>query len=85
MGDNLVLLTGEEGGEVESLIKEENGWGKELFDYIQPWNPLMIPQRLIVWLRCEGLPLSLWTKPSFEALVRKFGDLMAIDECSSSF
>lgn len=32
MGDNLVLLTEEKGDELDYLLKEEDGWSKDLFD-----------------------------------------------------
>lgn len=44
----------------------------------------MVPQRRLVWLRCEGVPLNLWSKTCFESLVSRFGELVSLDERSSS-
>lgn len=85
MGDNLVLLTGKEGKQIYYLIANEQDWNKEHFSNFEPWSPLFVPRNRVVWLKCEGIPLNLWTRHCFESLVKKFGDLVSVDEGTSSF
>lgn len=85
MGDNLVLLTGREGRELDYLLTNENEWIKNNFTLFEPWSPLFVPKNRVVWVRCEGVPLNLWTRQCFDILVKSFGELVAVDESTASF
>lgn len=59
MGDNLVLLTGVASWDLNQWIKDEKEWMDELFFFVKPWNPSLVPRCILAWIRCEGVPLNL--------------------------
>lgn len=85
MGDNLVLLTGEEGAKVIDIWKKAGGWLREIFDDIQPWSPKMVPERRIIWVKCEGIPLHLWNTQFFQEITKEVGELIAVAGETSNF
>jgi len=60
MGDNLVLLTPKDGDRMEDIIKHNNEWFVSLFYDIEPWSESHVAEHKIVWVRCYGIPLTLW-------------------------
>jgi len=62
MGDNLVLLMPKDGDRMEDIIKLNNEWFVSLFYDIKPWSESHVAEHKIVWVRCYGTPLTLWSE-----------------------
>jgi len=82
MGDNLVLLTLKEGERMADLIKLNKDWFESFFEVVDPWSDSYVAVHKIVWVRCYGLPISLWNKDCFSKFVGQMASLMAIDEAT---
>ncbi|XP_057418080.1 uncharacterized protein LOC130712264 [Lotus japonicus] len=78
LGDNMVLLTGEEGADVNEIWGQSGEWFDEHFSAIYPWRSDLTPEKRLIWLRCEGIPLNLWNEKFFQSVTREIGELIAI-------
>lgn len=85
MGDKLVLLTGEEGANVNEIWSQAETWLNETFEAIYPWSPNLTPEQRIIWLRCEGIPLHLWKVQFFQDLIKEVGEVIAVAGETSEF
>jgi len=80
LGDNMVMLTPVDGECMEKLIKENRVWMESFFEVINSWSDEYLPGHKIVWVRCTGLPLSLWNRDCFAKVVEEVASLISIDE-----
>src|ERR1044072_5026898 len=71
--------------DLDQCEEEDRTWLEEVFEEIYPWCPMYAPGFRIAWIRCEGIPINLWTKNCFAKLTMCFGDVVAIAECTSNF
>ena len=71
MGDNLALLTPTEGVNMEELIKTNRGWFDSLFVSIKPWTKMAVASHKVVWVKCYGLPISLWNEECFRRVIEE--------------
>ncbi|RZB52059.1 hypothetical protein D0Y65_048470 [Glycine soja] len=80
MGDNLVLILGLCKEQVHNLCtaKEENFLS--IFKSIQSWNNSIVSTSRLVWLKCYGVPISLWNANCFSKLFRDLGELLLVDQ-----
>ena len=82
LGDNLALLTAREGENMEELIKVNREWFDSLFESIEPWTVSRVTGHKEVWVRCYGLPISLWNKDCFARVVGDAATLISIDNAT---
>jgi len=80
MGGNLLLLTPKDGDSMDVIIKLNNEWFVSLFDDIEPWSESYVAEHKIVWVRCYGIPLTLWNEQCFSKVVGEVASLVSIDE-----
>jgi len=80
LGDNLVLLTGEDDTDMKKVIEENSEWLSMVFTSLQPWTEDIGPRHKIVWVRCRGIPLYLWNEECFRILTASVGTLIDIDK-----
>ena len=80
LGENAILIQGIEGAEIGNLIGENKEWWEANFDFVTPWNSSKTIQNKLVWVRCRGLPLNLWSQQCFGKIVAPVGTLVSIDE-----
>jgi len=85
MGDNLVLLTPKEGERMEEIIKLNKEWFVSLFVNIEPWSVKFEVGHKIAWVRCYGIPVTLWNKDCFSKVVGEVASLVDIDENTLSW
>jgi len=85
LGDNTLLLQGSSGEEVVKLIEENKEWWETNFDLITPWNSTQAMHNKLVWVRCRGLPLNLWSEECFKKIVAPIGSLVSIDESTHAW
>jgi len=78
LGDNLVLMMPREGESMQALIKLNKEWFESVFESIEPWSDKCIASHKVVWVRCYGLPLSLWNKECFSKVVGDKASLASI-------
>ncbi|KAL9276261.1 hypothetical protein ACSQ67_026191 [Phaseolus vulgaris] len=67
------------------MVEENKGDLGNLFRKVEKWSNKLLPQYRLVWVRCWGLPFSLWNKQVFEKVVAQAMEVVAIDEVTSSF
>jgi len=79
LGDNLALLTPKEGEDMEALISYNKDWFDSVFVSMQPLTEATVADHRNVWVRCYGLPISLWNKDCFEKVVGEEASLVSID------
>ncbi|XP_068474614.1 uncharacterized protein [Phaseolus vulgaris] len=80
MGDNLVLLTPKAGESMDDIIKLNKEWFVSLFDDIEPWSESYVAEHKMVWVRCYGIPLTLWNEQCFSKVIGEVASLVKIDE-----
>jgi len=80
LGDSAILIQGLGGTEIEKIIGENNEWWESNFDSITHWNAAQVIQHKIVWIKCRGLPLYLWTQQCFGKVVAPLGVLLSMDD-----
>jgi len=80
MGDNFALLTSRGGENMEELIKFNKEWFDNVFVSIQPWSAAFTVSHRAVWVRCFGLPMSLWNRECFARVVGDIATLIDIDD-----
>jgi len=61
LGDKVVLLTANEGTNLKDIIDGNKEGLMEIFEVLEPWCDKPPMGNKVVWVRCRGLPLNLWT------------------------
>jgi len=82
LGDKDVLLTRQDGMKLKDIATANSDVMAEIFEFLQPWtadNPRGIK---VVWIRCYGLPLNLWTMDCFSHIANNVGTLLEVDEAT---
>jgi len=80
LGDNLALLTPREGENMEELVQLNKEWFDSVFLSIVPWSAAQVVNHRVVWVRCFGLPISLWNRECFAKVIGESNSLIAIDD-----
>jgi len=82
LGDNLVLMTPKAARSMEDIVKLNNEWFQRFFDDIKPWSASCVAGYKVVWVKCYGLPLPLWSKECFSKIVGEVATLVEVDEAT---
>jgi len=82
LGDNQVLLTGQDGVKLYDVLEASKDSLYKMFVLLKPWKESKVIGNKTVWARCRGLPLSLWTVDCFRKVLHKVGTLMEVDEAT---
>ncbi|KAK8469885.1 hypothetical protein PHAVU_004G009401 [Phaseolus vulgaris] len=85
LGDNLALLTPREGESMKELVKLNKEWFDSIFISIKPWSTESVATHKVVWVRCFGLPISLWSKECFVRVLGEMANLISIDDATLSW
>jgi hypothetical protein len=80
MGSKLVLLEGQEEGEVEALMDDAKEWLDQWFSEIRPWSPDEIDNERTIWLRIYGIPSHAWNDNFFAQVVNPWGTFIKADD-----
>lgn len=51
---------------------------KEMFSGLDKWVPSQPRSSRVIWVRCYGVPLSVWSRETFEEIGRKMGKVIAV-------
>ncbi|MCH89790.1 RNA recognition motif, partial [Trifolium medium] len=79
MGEGLVLVFSESGGDVGLAISKKSWW-EGLLEDLRPWSPLMVTTKRDVWVRLYGVPLQLWNEQVFGSILKPRGDIVGLDD-----
>ena len=85
LGDNMALLTPTEGERMEDVIGLNKLWFESFFEAIEPWTDACVVGHKITWVRCYGLPISLWNKDYFFQVVSEVASLVDIDKATEAW
>jgi len=85
LGDNMALLTPNQGDKMEDIIRLNKQWFKSVFEVIEPWSEEHIAGHKIIWVRCYGLPMSLWNMDCFSKMVGEVASLVDIDRATETW
>nr|XP_007133499.1 hypothetical protein PHAVU_011G184000g [Phaseolus vulgaris]ESW05493.1 hypothetical protein PHAVU_011G184000g [Phaseolus vulgaris] len=85
LGGQYVLLSGESDGIIQKTLKDNKEMMGALFESIVPWEESFAVDEKVVWVRCRGLPLSMWNRGCFERVAAHVGSLVEVDEAMSEF
>ena len=55
-------------------------WFESVFDNIKLWYENHVAGHKILWIRCYGLPFSLWNEDCFSKVVGEIATLVSIDK-----
>jgi hypothetical protein len=80
LGSKLVLMEGQEEGEVEALMEDAKEWLDQWFSEIRPWSPDEIDNERTIWLRIYGIPSHAWNDNFFAQVVNPWGTLIRADD-----
>ncbi|PNX60582.1 hypothetical protein L195_g052003, partial [Trifolium pratense] len=83
LGSNLILLEGQEDGEMEALMEDAKDWLDQWFKEIRPWNPKDVDVARLVWLRIFGVPAHAWNDLFFEQVTKPWGTFLNTDDVTS--
>jgi len=67
---------------MEELINLNREWFDSIFVRIQPWSATFTVSHRAVWVRCFGLPISLWNRECFARVVGDIATLIDIDDAT---
>lgn len=70
----MVLLKGDEEGEMEDAMKSKAVWWKKVFKKVKPWTRNLFATGRSVWLQLRGIPLH------FKTMGNLFGSFVDFDE-----
>jgi len=79
VGDRLVMLTPREGEKMEDIVKSNKEWFDSCFVVIKPWSASCMADHKIAWVRCYGLPLTLWNEECFAKILGDMATLVSVD------
>jgi len=85
LGDNFALLTPKEGVDIEAFCSDNQQWMDSVFISIKSWTPAFVVDHKSVWVRCYGLPLTLWNMDGFTKVVGKEVTLVSVDDATLSW
>jgi len=57
----------------------------EIFEVLEPWTEKPPMGNKVVWVRCRGLPLNLWTEKCFKYITQLVGCLVKVDEMTKNW
>ncbi|PNX87622.1 hypothetical protein L195_g043715, partial [Trifolium pratense] len=80
LGAHLVLLEGQEEGEVQSLMEDARGWMEQWFKEVRPWSTKEIDLERLVWLRVYGIPAHAWNDEFFQLISKPWGHYINADD-----
>jgi len=82
LSDKVVLLTGEDGVLFKDVFRVNKDALASLFEILRPWNETEPRGIKVVWLRCRGLPLHLWTYDYFQRIACMVEELVEVDKAT---
>jgi len=82
LGDKAVLLTGNDGTHLKDVIEANKEVLATVFEALEPWSEKPLCGNRVVWVRCRGLPLHLWTLECFQQATGIVGSLIQVDEAT---
>jgi len=85
LGDNLTLLTPREGERLEDIIALNKQWFESVFESIEPWSDALVAGHKITWVRCYGLPISMWNRDCFTKVIGEVATLVDIDKATKAW
>nr|KYP44342.1 hypothetical protein KK1_034167 [Cajanus cajan] len=85
MGDDMVLISGVEEDDLKEPYSEAIRDMWSLFHSIQRWTPSLVAGNRLIWVRCSGIPIHLWSQDCFAKVTSVFGTLILMDDDTSSF
>ena len=85
LGGQYVLLSGESDGMIQKTLKNNKETMGALFESIIPWEESFAVDEKVVWVRCRGLPLSMWNRGCFERVAAQVGSLVEVDGSTLEF
>jgi len=78
LGDNLVPMTPKAEERMEDIVKLNNDWFECIFEDIKPWSASCVAGYKLVWVKCYGLSLPLWSKECFLKVVGEVATLVML-------
>jgi len=85
LGGQYVLLTGESDGMIQKTLKNNKEMMAALFESIVPWEESFAVDEKVAWIRCRGLPLSMWNRGCFERVAAQVGSFVEVDGATLEF
>jgi len=85
IGDNFALLTPKEAEDLKAIVAENKQWFDGVFSSVKPWSPEFVVDHKCVWMRCYGLPISLWNMDDFARAVGDEATLVSVDDATLSW
>ena len=82
LGDKEMLLIGKEGVQLVEIINTNKDILYKEFEVIRPWGEGKLVGNRIVWMRCMGIPISLWMRDCFRKVVNTVGNVVEVDEAT---
>ncbi|KAL7185377.1 hypothetical protein ACSBR2_027338 [Camellia fascicularis] len=80
-GGRDIVLTFKSQEELKSNICNIKEWFKNWSQFVVEWKPgVYLEQERCVWLRCYGLPLSLWNRGTFNNIGSFWGTVLSLDD-----
>ncbi|KAL9315723.1 hypothetical protein ACSQ67_016724 [Phaseolus vulgaris] len=85
LGGRVCALVGGIGWDDSKTLKNNKETMGALFESIIPWEESFAVDEKVVWVRCGGLPLSMWNRGCFERVAAQVGSLVEVDGSTPEF
>jgi len=82
LGDKQVLFSSQDGVKLDEVIEGNKERLCKIFVTLKPWGDGIAIGKKVVWTRCKGLPLTLWTVDCFRKVLGNTATLVDVDEAT---
>ena len=80
IGDDMALLLGLTDDQARNLMEEQIEGQESIFYSMEKWNPRMRPGHRLTWVRCWGIPLTMWDTQHIKKIMAGIGEMMDVED-----
>ncbi|CAJ2672764.1 unnamed protein product [Trifolium pratense] len=80
LGANMVLMEEQEEGELQALLLEAKSWLDQWFSQVKPWEPELVDNERLLWVRVYGIPAHAWHVNFFDLICKPYGTFINADD-----
>jgi len=70
---------------MKDIIRINKKWFESVFEVIESWSDAHVASHKIIWVRCYGLPISLWSMDCFSKVVGEVASLVDVDKATEEW
>lgn len=83
LGARLCLLEDRGGRVLQNLLESGASWLSRWFMEVKKWEPVVVDEERVTWVRLFGLPCHVWSEKFFRFIFVPFGSFVRVDDITS--